>query len=167
MTMNVVSGRLRLGLSAAVAAGAFVLALMPVTAAQAATPVHFSFTNSIFIIDNTSCTFPITISGQASIKGTAFFDAQGNFQNAIIHTDGTSTDSANGITLTENDHFEDFINSAGYDKETGTPIHIQDGGLVIRDAGYILFNPDGSVAFIHGPHPQLEGDTAALCAALS
>jgi hypothetical protein len=167
MTMNVVSGRLRLGLSAAVAAGAFVLALMPVTAARAATPVHFSFTQPIFIIDNTSCTFPITVSGQARITGTAFFDAQGNFQNAIIHSDGAATDSANGITLTENDHFTDFINSVGYDKETGTPIHIQDGGLVIRDAGYILFNPDGSVAILHGPHPQLEGDTAALCAALS
>jgi hypothetical protein len=42
--------------------------------------------------------------------------------------------------------------------------------VVIRDAGYLLFNPDGSVAVIHGPHPQLEGDPAAiaaLCAALS
>jgi hypothetical protein len=165
--MNAVSGRLRLGLSAAVAAGAFALALVPVTAAQAATPVHFSFTQPIFIIDNTSCSFPITVSGQVRLTGTAFYDAQGNFQRAIINNNSVGTDSANGITLTETDHFEDFINSAGYDKETGTPIHIQDGGLVIRDAGYILFNPDGSVAFLHGPHPQLEGDTASLCAALS
>jgi hypothetical protein len=71
------------------------------------------------------------------------------------------------LTRTEPDHFVDFFNSAGYDKEVGLPIHIQDGGVVIRDAGYILFNPDESVAFIHGPHPFLEGDTAAYCAALS
>jgi hypothetical protein len=165
--MNVICRRIRLGGSAVVTLGAFLLALVQVTAAHAATPVHFSFTETISITDTTSCSFPITISGQAETRGTAFFDAQGNFQNAIAEHNGALTDSANGITLPETDHYVDHINSAGYDKQTGTPIHIQDGGIVIRDAGYILFNPDGSVAFIHGPHPQLEGDTAPLCAALS
>jgi hypothetical protein len=99
--------------------------------------------------------------------GTVFLDAQGNFQRAIVETNAVVTNSANGITLPETDHFVDFFNSAGYDKQVGLPIHIQDGGVVIRDAGYLLFNPDGSVAVIHGPHPLLEGDTAALCAALS
>ena len=165
--MNVVCRRIRIGGSAVVALGAFLLVLLQVTAAQAATPGHFNFTETISITDTTSCSFPITVSGQVRIAGTAFFDAQGNFQNAIIDNNSVGTDSANGITLTETDHFVDFINSAGYDKEVGTPIHIQDGGIVIRDAGYILFNPDGSVAFIRGPHPQLEGDTAAVCAALS
>ena len=165
--MNVVRRRMRLGGFAVAALGAFLLVLPQVTAAHAATPVHFSFTETISITDTTSCSFPITISGQANHVGTAFFDAQGNFQNAIFETNAVVTDSANGITLPETDHTVDFINAAGYDKETGLPIHIQDGGVVIRDAGYLLFNPDGSVAVIHGPHPQLEGDTAALCAALS
>jgi hypothetical protein len=165
--MNVIYGRVRLGLSAVMVAGAFLLALVPVTAAQAATPIHFKFTESETFADTTSCSFPITISFQANHVGTAFFDAQGNFQRAIVETNGVATDSANGITLRETDHFVDFYNSDGYTKEVGLPIHVQDGGVVIRDAGYILFNPDGSVAFTHGPHPQLEGDTAALCAALS
>jgi len=39
--MNVVSRRLRLGLSAATAASGFLLALVPVTAAQAAGPEQF------------------------------------------------------------------------------------------------------------------------------
>jgi hypothetical protein len=95
------------------------------------------------------------------------FDAQGNFQNAIVETNGVGTNSANGITLRETDHFVDFFNSAGYDKEVGLSVHLQDGGVVILNAGYILFNPDGSVAFVHGPHAFLEGDTAAYCAALS
>jgi hypothetical protein len=165
--MNVVCRRSRIGGSAVAALSAFLLVILQVTAARAATPVQFSFTETISITDTTSCSFPIAVGGQAKIHGTAFFDAQGNFENAIIDNNSAGTDRANGITLTETDHFVDHINSAGYDKETGTPIHIQDGGVVIRDAGYILFNPDGSVAFIHGPHPQLEGDTAALCAALS
>lgn len=40
-------------------------------------------------------------------------------------------------------------------------------GLVVRDAGFLFFNPDGGVAFMHGPHPLLVGDTASLCAAFS
>lgn len=169
--MNVVRRRIRLGLSAAAALGAFLLVLLPVTVAHAATsvqtPFHFTFTDSETITDSTSCPFPITLSIQSNGVGTAFFDAQGNFQRAIIEENSVGTDSANGTTLRETDHFVDFFNSAGYDKEVGLPIHIQDGGVIIRDAGYLLFNPDGSVAVIHGAHPQLEGDTAALCAAFS
>ena len=164
--MNVVCRRIRLGRCAVVALGAFLLVLLQVTAAHAATPIHFTFTDSGSDTD-TSCGFPITFTFQANGVGTAFFDAQGNFQRAIVETNAVATNSANGITLRETDHVVDFYNSNGYTKETGLPIHILDGGVVIRDAGYLLFNPDGTVAVIHGPHPQLEGDTAALCAALS
>jgi hypothetical protein len=165
--MNVVRRQIRLGRSAVVVLGAFLLVLLQVTAAHAATPVHFKFTDTESFTDTTSCGFPIALSFQSSFVGTAFFDAQGNFQHVIVEENAVGTDSANGITLRETDHFVDFIDSAGSDKQVGLPIHIQDGGVVIRDAGYLLFNPDGSVALIHGPHPQLEGDTAALCAALS
>ena len=165
--MNVVGRRIRLGGSAVVALGAFLLVLLQAAAAHAATPVHFNFTETVSFTDTTSCSFPITVNLQSNQVGAAFFDAQGNFQSVIIEQNTVGTDSANGITLRETDHYVDFFNSAGYDKEVGLPIHIQDGGVVIRDAGYILFNPDGSVVFIHGPHPQLEGDTAAVCAALS
>ena len=167
MTMNAVCRRIRLGRSAVVALGGFLLVLLQVTAAHAATPMHFTFTNSGSFTDTTSCSFPITITFQANHVGTAFFDAQGNFQRAIIETNAVGTNSANGITLRETDHFVDFYNSTDYIKEVGLPIHVQDGGVVIRDAGYLLFNPDGSVAVIHGPHPALEGDNAAVCAALS
>ena len=165
--MNVVRRRIRLGGSAVVTLGALLLVLLQVTAAHAATPVHFTFTETEFFTDTTSCGFPIALNLQSKHVGTAFVDAQGNVQRIIVETNTVGTDSANGITLRETDHYVDFFNSVGYVKEVGLPIHIQDGGIVIRDAGYILFNPDGSVAFIHGPHPQLEGDTAALCAALS
>ena len=169
--MNVVRRRMRLGGFAVAALGAFLLVLSQVTAAHAATPVHFSFTETISVTDTTSCSFPITISGQANHVGTAFFDAQGNFQRQITEWNAVVADSANGITLTETDHWVEFTNSdMDVYKMTGLPIHIHDGGVVIRDAGYVLFNPDGSVAVIHGPHPQLEGDPAAIaayCAALS
>jgi hypothetical protein len=170
MTMNAVCRRIRLGRSAAVALGAFLLVLLQVTAAHAATSVHFTFTETVSFTDTTTCGFPIALNFQANHVGTAFFDAQGNFQRAIVQTNAVGTNSANGITLRETDHVVDFYNSTGYTKETGLPIHVQDSGVVIRDAGYLLFNPDGTVAVIHGPHPQLEGDPAAIaayCAALS
>jgi len=167
MTMSMIYGRVRLGLSAVVVAGAVLLALVPVTAAQAATPVYSRITFTDSFTDTTTCGFPIALNFQVTQVSTVFFDAQGNPQRAIVETNAVGTNSANGITLRESDHTVDFFNAAGYDKETGLPIHIQDGGVVIRDAGYVLFNPDGSVAVIHGPHPFLEGDTAGYCAALS
>ena len=165
--MNVVCRRIRLGRSAAVAAGVLILALVPITAAQATAPVQFKFTETESFTDTTTCSFPIALNFHVNTVGRVFSDAQGNIQRIIIEENVVGTDSANGITLRESDHFVDIINSVGSDKEVGLPIHIQGGGVVIRDAGYILFNPDGSVAFIHGPHPFLEGDTAAYCAALS
>ena len=167
--MNVVSGRIRLGLSAAVAAaGAFLLALVPVTAAQAAGPEQFKGTESIPMTDTTTCGFLITINLQDSFVGRTFFDAQGNIQSVTIEQNVVGTASANGITLPERGHFVDFDNFVtGGAKEVGLSLRIQGGGVVIQNAGYISFNPDGSIAFTHGPHPFFEGDTAAFCAALS
>ena len=154
--MNVVRRRIRLGGSAVVALGAFLLVLLQVPAAHAATPIHFTLTETESFTDTTSCSFPIALNLQSKSVGTAFFDAQGNFQRAIVETNTVGTNSANGITLRETDHYVDFFNSAGYDKEVGLPIHIQDGGVVIRDACYVLFNPDGSVAFTRGRNRNLK-----------
>jgi hypothetical protein len=168
MMMSVVSGRLRLGLSAAVAAGAVVLAVVPVTAAQAAGPEQFRFTVPLSITDTTSCVFPIAVNVVDRVVGRAFFDAQGNLVQIDQEQNITGTESANGITLPTSSHFAEFINvAAGGFKEVGLTIKVQNGGVVIRDAGILVFNPDNTVSFIAGPHPSFEGDTAALCAALS
>lgn len=158
----------KLAAPAAVAAGAFLLALVPVTAAQAAGPERFQGTEPISFTDTTTCGFPIAVNVQDSFVGRTFFDAQGNIQSVTIEQNIVGTESANGITLPESDHYVEFLNfSTGSASEVGLSVHIQGGGAVIRDAGYVVFNPDGSVAVVHGPHPILDGDTAAFCAALS
>jgi len=168
MTMNIVSGRIRLGRSAAaVAAGAFLLALVPVTSAQAAAPEQFKGTAPISFTDTTTCGFPIAVNVQDSFVGRTFFDAQGDLRSVTIEQSIVGTESANGITLPTSSHYVEFINADGGAKQVGLAIKIQDGGIVIRDAGYISVNPDQTIAFTHGPHPVLDGDTAALCAALS
>jgi len=122
----------------------------------------------VSITDASSCSFPISINLQVTLVGRVFYDAQGNFQSVTIQQDTLGTDSANGISLREDDHWVDFIDSLGADKEVGVPIHVQGAsGLVIRDAGLIQFNPDGSVVYLRGPHPSLEGENAAVCAALT
>jgi hypothetical protein len=163
--MSIVSGRIRLGRSAAaVAAGAFLLALVPVTAAQAAGPEQFRGTEPVSFTDTTTCGFPIAVDLQDSFVGREFFDAQGNLQRIDLEQNIVGTESANGISLPESDHYVEFIDvSTGGFTEVGLSVHIQ--GAVVG-AGYIAFNPDGSVAVVHGT-PGLEGDTGALCAALS
>ena len=166
--MNAVSGRLRLGLSTAAAAGALLLPLVPVTAAQAAAPEQFKDTVPITITDSTLCAFTIAFNVTDRLTGREFFDAQGNTVQIDLEQNITGTESANGITLPTSSHFVEFLNFATNGaKEVGLTIKVQDGAVVIRDAGILVFNPDGTVGFIAGPHPSFEGDTAALCAALS
>jgi hypothetical protein len=47
---------------------------------------------------------------------------------------------------------------------TGLPFHLRsaDGGVVIRDAGYVLFTEEG-IAVVHGPHPALLGEGFDPC----
>jgi hypothetical protein len=147
--------------------GTCLLALGVATSAGAAGPVHFRFTVPVSLTDTTTCGFPIDVNLQATVVGKAFFDSQGNFQRAIVEQNVVGTDTANGITTRDATQYVDFFDSLGGDKEVGLTFHVQDPGVVLRDAGYIQFNPDGSVAFVHGPHPFLDGDTASFCAALS
>ena len=53
-------------------------------------------------------------------------------------------------------------------RDTGLTVHIHGpgGGLVMRDAGQIVYSDtDETVSYVRGPHPQLFG--AGFCAALS
>jgi hypothetical protein len=120
--VKVIYGRVRLGLSAAVAAGAFLLPLVPVTAAQAAGPEQFKDTESMSITDTMTCGFPIAVNLQDSFVGRAFLDAQGNIQTLTIEQNVVGTASANGITLPERGPLVDFKNFAtAVPKRSGSP----------------------------------------------
>ena len=52
---------------------------------------------------------------------------------------------------------------------TGLPLSFRspDGGVVIRDAGYISFIPgEEGPTVVHGPHPFLEGEQDVVCSYL-
>jgi hypothetical protein len=138
--------------------------------AQAAAPSQFRQSFPFTSTDTTTCSFPIVTSLQVDLVGRAWLDSQGNFVRATVENTNIGTDTGNGVTLRENDHWVDHFAASGFDKQTGLEIQIRHRGVVVRDAGYIVFAPDGSITVVHGPHPFIEGDPAAIaayCAAFS
>jgi hypothetical protein len=71
---------------------------------------------------------------------------------------------ANGKTIQERDTWSDFLYPDG-SRTVGNTVHFQGpGGIVQHDAGQLVFDTDGNVVAIHGPHPQFLGET--FCPAL-
>ena len=99
-------------------------------------------------------------------KFRVFFDRSGDVARVSVHTDYRAVIRANGHTIVERDKFMEAFNDVdGTMRTVGDTVHIQGpAGMVQHDAGQIVFNADGSVAAIHGPHPQFEGQT--FCFAL-
>jgi hypothetical protein len=95
-----------------------------------------------------------------------FFDREGNFVKVIVHSNYDATITANGKTIVERDTWEITYYPDGTSRFTGSIVHIQGpGGIVVRDAGQVVFNTDGTVSYSHGPHQQLEG--VSFCPALA
>jgi hypothetical protein len=92
-------------------------------------------------------------------------DADGNFLRAIVHNNYDAWISANGKTIVERDTWTDFFGPDG-SRSVGLTVHIQGpGGIVVRDAGQIVRDADGNVAYLRGPHEQFSGES--FCPALA
>lgn len=165
--MNLVRRQVRMGRLAAAALGAILVVLLQATGAHAAAPNQIREMFTASLPDETTCSFTIDLTFQVTVVGREYFDKRGNFERATFRNSLVGTDSANGFTLPESDHFVDFIRADDTVKQVGLPVHIKlpNGSVLIRDAGYILIGPDGSITFTHGPHPFLTGDVAQYCAA--
>jgi hypothetical protein len=166
-------------------------AVLGVIAALSATPAlaaartprtaHGSFPIADHVViepDSTTCGFPITLDTTGSGSFSALLDDQGLNEYVHIHIRTSGTLSANGIVLRDisvDNLFTDFFTLT--ERETG--IVFRDsfpggGGVVIMDRGRLVWNFDpnigetvGDPIFEAGPHPELEGDIAGLCAALT
>jgi hypothetical protein len=146
-----------------------ILALSLASPAAATPPEHGTFTIADEGTDpaGTTCAFPVDFSQVERFDFSQFFDRDGNFVKAIVHIDFDVTISANGKTLVERDTFTRTFYADDTMRDTGLTVHIQGpGGLVMRDAGQIVYSDlDETVAYVHGPHPQLFG--ASFCDALT
>ena len=137
-------------------------------AASAAPPDHFTFTFHDVFVDSEVCApegFSVNVIEDEVDTVRVFFDRSGEVAFASVHVDYRAVITANGHTIVERDKWMDVFNPDGTARRVGDTVHIQGpAGMVQHDAGQIVFNADGSVAAIHGPHPQFEGQT--FCFAL-
>ena len=123
------------------------------------------------------CPFPIQLSGQVSAEVEAFLDDAGHFTKVILHFSNTFTLSANGSSLSESAHYNEF--DVKFDSSGGAPSQVIETGLfahlrlpngrtVSLDTGRIVTDvATDSVIFRAGNLGRTSEDIAALCAALS
>jgi len=136
----------------------------------AATPPHygtFIFPDEGTDPAGTTCAFAVHFAQVERLDFRAFVDRDGNFLKMLVHIDYDATIGANGITLVERDTFTRTFYADDTMRDAGLTVHIQGpGGIVMRDAGQIVYSDtDETVAYVHGPHPQLFG--ASFCDALT
>jgi hypothetical protein len=138
-----------------------------------ATPTTGRFEQEITYLDDgasAACGFPITFHQLDRGTYQLFFDKQGNLIRVQVQTLTSGTATANGITLLEQgreNNFYDIVTGTQMDASLEFRVWLPGLGVVIMDTGRLLFDAEGNVVFEAGPHPALNGDFAALCAALT
>jgi hypothetical protein len=140
--------------------------------ARATPPEHGAFDNGFnSFVDTEVCAaapweFDVHATEHEYGFYTVLFDQDGNLTKVIVHLNYDGTISANGVTLVERDTWTFIYNADGTARDAGLTVHIQGpGGIVVRDAGQIVYNPDGTMSYIRGPHEQFSG--VSFCPALS
>ncbi|WP_406831250.1 hypothetical protein ABEG17_00295 [Pedococcus sp. KACC 23699] len=147
-----------------VAAGA----LSAQSAAQAVPPDQGSFSITETFTDTEVCAsegFAVDVTQTDAARFEVFRNADGSTSRVLAHWNYVAAISANGHLINERDRWQAFYYPDGSSVLVGSTVHISGpGGIVQHDAGRVEFNPDGSIAVIKGPHPQLLGQT--FCSAL-
>jgi hypothetical protein len=137
--------------------------------AHASPPEHFSYDFTDDFVDFEVCAaegFGVHAIQQEHGEVTIFSDREGNFVRGVAHVDLKFTIDANGITLTEDDQINIFFDADGH-REVGLWAHIHGpgGGIILIDAGQLVFDADGNLVRAPGRHPQFFG--ATFCDALT
>ena len=149
-------------LVAGMTAAALLLATGP---ALAVAPVRFERTIHNPVQDQgQACGFPVLWDINLTVRGTNFFDADGNLvrQQAHIREDNTITNLATGLTLREGP--DSFMQTIHYNPD-GTVRQIVATGLAanvrgderLKDVGRVVWLPrTNEIVFSAGRHPVRE-----------
>ncbi len=132
-------------------------------------------TTEVFVVDNDTsvntslCGFPITFTQNGTFKVITYYDSAGNPIKSILtnyKVRFTETATANGKTLLANFPTVYITSSDGTTVESGlrSAYTAPGAGLVLLNAGRVVFDPSGAVVFEAGQHQVLDGDVAAFCA---
>jgi hypothetical protein len=158
---------------AAVAAAAALVVVAPASADQ---PFIFGPFEYDAAFTFTNCGFPVDVALHGTFTNRIFISPERNIN--YIREEGTATNPANGATALIR-HMYTEIGRPPTNPEEGqgtfavrgltTRVLVPGGGVVLLDAGYLVWRfPDGFVFVAHGNHQlEIEGDFAELCAALA
>ena len=123
-------------------------------------------------VDNTSCDFPFLEVFEGRVTITTFFDGEGNPSRVTFDLPfhGTLTNEATGESVSA-----DQVLRKTDDLQEGTVsfvglrfrVTFPGLGVVLLDAGKIVFDADGNVIFEAGPHQVFNEDFAEFCAAFA
>ena len=157
------------------------LPMASLAAPPASTPFMETFPTEDHIVgfepESSLCGFEITAEYSGSVAIRLFFDEVGDPKKLHVHIITTGSLSANGITLFSRSSRTQFI-----DFEASTLVEVglvfqnagRGSGVALMDRGRLVWSVDpdtGEVQFPPifeaGPHPQLHGDVAGLCEALT
>ena len=121
-------------------------------AARAVAPDHEAFHFSGTFVDDEVCAaegFAVTVTETNRDDVYRYFNADGSFKQTIVHLRHDYIISANGHTIYQSDKWQVYFYPDGSSRIVGLEGHIAGAdGYVL--AGQVVFNPDGSVASIHG-----------------
>ena len=154
-----------------VAGCALVLGATPASAAGRGSAGNFEIEDH-FVDEGSSalCGFPVQVDLYGYVKYELRVDANGDAVAVVLHTIRSGTVSANGISLPEFDRDTQVIDLvAGTTREVGVVFRIRlpNGGTpLVFDRGMILWDGDGNLVQVSGPHPALDGEFEQVCAAL-
>jgi hypothetical protein len=151
------------------------LAAFAVVGVLAGTALAAKPTRDVTVVVNqtntttTPCGFPITFTQNGSFKVTTFYDNAGNPVKSILtnyNVRFTETATAHGKTLLTNFPAVFITASSGASVQTGLQdaYHVPGAGVVLLDAGRIVFDSLGNVVVEQGQHQLQNGDVAAFCA---
>lgn len=149
------------------------LALAVVVPAGAVPPEKVVFEDiHIVQVDNTSCDFPFLEVFDGRVTITTFFDEDANPTRLTFHLPfhGTLTNEATGESVSADQVLKETVDlEEGTDSLVGMRFRVAFPGLgvVLLDAGRIVFDADGNVVFEAGPHQVFNEDFTEFCAAFA
>jgi hypothetical protein len=160
----------RLVLCASLAVG---LSLAAIAQAAAAPPEKIVIEDiHIEQVDSTSCDFPFLEVFDGRVTITTFFDKQGNPVRIEFHLPfhGTLTNEATGGSVSADQVLQLTVDlEEGTESDVGLRFRVAFPGLgvVLLDAGKVVFDADGNVVFEAGPHQIVNADFGEFCAAFA
>jgi hypothetical protein len=159
-----------------VAAAGIAAALIVVAPASADQPDVFGPFEYDAAFTFSNCGFPVEVALHGTFTNRAFVNPVRNIN--YIREEGTATNPATGATLLIR-HMYTEIGRPPESPDEGqgtftvrgltTRVLLPGGGVVLIDAGYLVWRyPDGFIFVAHGNHQlETEGDFTELCAALA